>query len=91
MNKNVLIPRATLEKTVSLLECLDFSAHPNCCDFYDLLFDLNVKLRRLEARDAYARMISADNDDARHDARIEYLRLRNSLRFCDGPVHEAPF
>ena len=91
MCKNVLIPRATFDKALDLLDSLDVSSHPNCYDFYDLLVDLRIKAYRLEARDAYERIISATGDDARHDARIEYLKLKNELRLFDAPVQDVPF
>jgi len=91
MSKNVLIPRATFDKALDLLESLDVSNHPNCYDFYDLLVDLRIKACRLEARDAYERIISATAEDARHDALIEYLKLKNELRLFDEPVQDIPF
>ena len=91
MSKNVLVPRATFDKALDLLESLDVSSHPNCYDFYDLLVDLRIKAYRLEARDAYEKIISATGEDDRHDARIDYLRIKKDLRLFDSPVKDVPF
>ena len=91
MSKNVLIPRSTFDKALDLLESLDVSHHPNCYDFYDLIVDLRMKAYRLEARDAYERLISAVGEGDRHNARIDYLRIKRDLRFFDAPAPEVPF
>jgi len=86
-----MIPRSILEKTLFLFENLDFATNPNCYDYYDLIFELRSKLLRLQAHDAYTKFMSAADEDARHNARIEYLRLRNNLRDFDSHVNEIPF
>ena len=83
MSKNVLIPLPLLERIVFLFESLDVSNSSNCCDYYDVLRLLKVKMQKLELRKAYANIINAGGEDARHVARIEYLRQRNQLGTVD--------
>ena len=84
MSKNVLIPMALLEQIISLLQELDIPEyHPLSYEYGTILWALNVKKQKLELRDAYAKIISADNQGDRDDARIEYLRQK---RFLDDDI-----
>jgi hypothetical protein len=78
-----MIPRSTLERVVELFEWLDLSDNPNCHDYYDIIRELKVKMQKLELRSAYSKIMSAKNEDARHDARIEYLRQRRQIGVVD--------
>jgi len=89
MNNNVMIPRPTLERIIAFLESANLSRHPNCYDYYPVLWELKVKMQKLELRDAYSKIISAKNDDARHEARIEYLRQRSQLGNVD--IDDIPY
>jgi len=79
VNRNVMIPRSTLEKIIEIFESLDFSRFANGEDYFPVVFELKVKMQRLDLREAYARMIGAADEGARHEARIEYLRLKSQL------------
>jgi len=79
MSKNVLIPRYTLERIIEMMECPDFSRLSNIYDYLDILRELKLKMQKIEIRDAYAKIIRADNDLSRHDARIEYLCQKRQL------------
>jgi len=75
-----MIPLSLLEQIIELLQELDLSEyHPLNYECSNILWALNVKKQRLTLRDAYARIISADNIDDRDDARIEYLRKKRLL------------
>ena len=89
MNKNVMIPRHILERIILFLETANLSRNPNCYDYYPVLWELKVKMQKLELRDAYSKVISAKNDDARHEARIEYLQQRSQLGNVD--IDDIPY
>jgi len=89
MDKNVMIPRSTLERVIVLLESTDLSRHPNCYDYLPVIWELKVKMQKLELREAYTRMVRASGEDARHEARIEYLRQKRQLGSVD--VGDIPF
>jgi len=81
MGKNVLIPLALLGQIVELLGYWDISGYDRVIrdDYHDVLRDLNMKMKKLELREAYTGIIRADDEDARHLARIEYLRQRSQI------------
>jgi len=89
MEKNVMIPLQTFERIILFLECVDLSRHPNCYDFYTVLWELKVKMQKIELRDAYTKIVQAKDDDARHEARIEYLRQRNQVGIVE--IDDIPF
>ena len=81
MGKNVEIPLALLKSLVTLLEFWDVSLFDRSVrdDYWDALWSLKMKLLKLDLRDAYARIVKAPDDNAKHRARIEYLQLKNQF------------
>ena len=82
MGKNVLIPIPLVKRIIELLGYWDISSYDRAIrdDYGDVLLSLNVKLQKLELRDAYAKIIVADNVDSRFDARIGYLWQKSRLK-----------
>jgi hypothetical protein len=78
---NVLIPIPLVKQIIELLGYWDTSKYDRaiCDDYRDVMQALNVKLQKLELRDAYSKIINAKNDDSRHDARMEYLWQKSRL------------
>jgi len=90
MSKNVMIPLSLFMRVIDLLEYWDIPEHHDLrYEYCNILWELKVKIKKLELRDAYSKIISASNEDTRHDARIEYLRQRSNLGYVDAP--EPPF
>jgi len=81
MQENVLLPIPLVKHIVELLGYWDVYKCDRAVidDYCDVLRDLNVKLQKTELRDAYSRMIAADSEDSRHDARIDYLWHKTRL------------
>jgi len=81
MDRNVTIPLHLLKSLITLLEYWDVSLFDRsvCDDYWDALWALKLKQLKLDIHDAYSMMIKAPNEDARHMARIEYLRLKKQL------------
>lgn len=81
MSKNVTIPMPLLKNLIALLEYWDVSLFDRAVrdDYWDALWALKLKLLKLDIHEAYSRIATAPNEDARHTARIEYLQLKNQL------------
>ena len=81
MDKNVSIPLSLLKNLIDLLEYWDTRLLDRAIrdDYYDTLCALKMKQLKLDIHDAYSLMVKAPNEDTRHRARIEYLRLKNQL------------
>ena len=86
MNNNVLIPLSLFMRVIDLLDYWDIPAtHGLRFEYCAVLRELKVKLQKLELRTAYSKIVSANDGDARHEARIEYLRQRHHLGDVDVP------
>ena len=79
--KNVLIPIPLVKQIIDLLGHWDTANYDRVIrdDYNDILLALNVKLQKLELRGAYSKLIAANNEDRRHDARMEYLWQKSRL------------
>jgi hypothetical protein len=80
--KNVLIPIPLVKQIIELFGYWDTSKYDRFIrdDCEEILQFLNVKLQKLELRDAYGKIVAAKNDDDRHDARIGYLCQKQRLK-----------
>ena len=78
MSTNVKIPLPLLSQTISLLEHWDVAAYDPAIQYdYDTVYTAFLKKRKsLELRDAYARIVFAENDDQRLAARMRYLQQK---------------
>jgi hypothetical protein len=78
MRRNVMIPLDLLDMMIDLLVRLDISTHSFDIQYdYDgVLGELKLKKWRLELHDAYTKIMQADNQLARDEAKIQYLRLK---------------
>jgi len=81
MDKNITIPYSLLSHTIMLLECCDITVFDPIArqDYDDVLFALTKKKQSVELRDAYAKIIYAENDDVKHMARMNYLQQKRLM------------
>jgi hypothetical protein len=84
MGKNVMIPQELFLQTINLLETWDISQYDLSTryDYDNVLFALLKKRQSMELREAYAKVIYAPDENARHDARVRYLQQK---RLNDEP------
>jgi len=83
MGKNVMIPLDLLDRIIELLVDINLPEyHELRYEYCEILWALKVKKQKLELRGAYAKIIAADNIDARDDARIEYLKQKNQIGYA---------
>jgi len=82
MYDNIKIPLSLLNQVIYILESFDIA---NYCDsflaeYYDLLGSLRRKKDSLDLREAYSKIVYAKDDVSRHDARLQYLEQKRSIR-----------
>jgi len=81
MSKSILVPIPLVKRIIELLGYWDTSNYDYFihCERCDILHALDLKLQKLDLRDTYVKIITADSEDSRDDARINYLRQRAKL------------
>ena len=81
MDKNITIPFSLFTRIIELLEYWDVPEYTTHFrqDYDDILYALLKKKQAVELREAYAKIVYADNDDARLDARLHYLQQKRLL------------
>jgi hypothetical protein len=80
-DQNVKIPLSLLNKAIEVLEYIDLSDYypPFTFMFDDVLSAFRRKTQSVHLRQTYAEIIFAENEDARFDARIKYLREKRDI------------
>ena len=84
MERNVKIPLQLLSQTIDLLEHWDLDGYDPAilCD-YDAVYMAFLKKRQsIELREAYAKIIFAQDDEDRFEARMRYLQLKRDCVDC---------
>jgi len=78
---NVKIPLPLLTQTIDLLENWNLANYDPSVQYdYDRVYHAFLKKRQsLDLREAYARILLADNEDSRQTARMNYLQQKRRL------------
>ena len=81
MSKNVMIPIPLFHRIIDLLGYWNLSNYDPVIqlEHFEVLRSLELKMRRLDLRDDYSRIICAKNESGRDEARIAYLQNRALL------------
>jgi len=76
--KNVQIPLALFKNIITFMECCDISdCEPKLQQLYRGIFSaLLTKKDSIDLRDAYAKVVFAEDEYQRKDARIAYLEQK---------------
>ena len=90
MNKNVMIPLFLLDQTIELLKHWDIPEYrPELrYDYENVVWRLIVKKQKLKLRDAHAKIVQAENQQARDEAYFHYLQEKSLL---DKAWENIPF
>jgi len=77
----IKIPLSLLTRIIYLLECWDINGYDPVVveDYGEIVLALNKKKQSIELRHAYARIINAGDDDARWQARMNYLQRKREI------------
>ena len=84
MERNVKIPLPLLSQAIELLEHWNLDGYDSAilCD-YDIVYMALLKKRQsLELRQAYSKIIFAEDEDARFEARMHYLQQKRDIAGC---------
>jgi len=78
---NIKIPLPLLTQTIDLLQNWNLADYDPSVQYdYDCVYYALLKKRQsLELRDAYAKVIFAENEDARHSAKMNYLQQKRQF------------
>lgn len=81
MGENVKIPLSLFKQTVDLLECIDVTNFDPILSCYhqSVLSAFLRKGQRLDLRRAYSKIIFAEDEDKRFDARMRYLQMKHDI------------
>ena len=76
--ENVKIPLSLLSQTIALPESWNVIEYDSAIQYdYDCVYYALLKKRQsLELRDAYAKIVFAENEDERHFAKMQYLQQK---------------
>jgi len=81
MSQNVKIPLSLLNQAIDLLEYINVSDYdPTIVLEYDIVLSALLKKKQsLDLRQSYAKIIFAEDEDKRFDARMQYLQHKREI------------